>query len=81
MWWHGIGFTWWGPGMMFLMMISWGVLIALIVWVIVRFARSRDAHTGNTKDALDIAKERYARGEITREQFEQLKKDLGGLRG
>ena len=27
---------------------------------------------------LDIAKARYARGEISREQFEQMKRDLGG---
>jgi len=27
---------------------------------------------------LDIAKARYARGEISHEQFEQLKRDLGG---
>ena len=29
------------------------------------------------QSALDIAKARYARGEISREQFEQLKRDLG----
>lgn len=32
--------------------------------------------TGGEPNALEIAKRRYARGEITKEQFEQMKKDL-----
>ena len=31
---------------------------------------------GEKRDPMDIVRERYARGEITREQLEQMKKDL-----
>jgi putative membrane protein len=67
------GGWWW----MLLWMLGIGVIIWLIVWAVTATARRDDAGQGtSSRRALDIARERYARGEITREQFEQLKKDL-----
>ena len=62
--------------MMFLGVIVWGGIIALIVWAVTRLTKQGSSGGGGGKTALDLARERYARGEITREQFEQLKKDL-----
>jgi len=69
-WMHG---SWmFGGG---LMMFIWIVLIALAVAVVVSlFRRSGPNIVG--KSALDILKERYARGEIDKEEFEVKKRDL-----
>lgn len=61
--------------MMLWMIIFGGGIIALIVWGITRLIR--DGAGGEKRSPLDIAKERYAKGEITKEQLEQIKKDLG----
>jgi len=53
------------------------VLVGLAVWGIValfRHGRSGRADRGN--GAMAIARERYARGEIDKETFDQIKKDL-----
>lgn len=34
---------------------------------------------GNGKSALDITKERYARGELSQDEFEQIRHDLNSL--
>jgi len=78
MWWDGFGgMGWW---MMFgglLMLVFWGGIIALIVWGVKKLVeRGSGPETGQKHDPLDIAKERYARGDISREAFEQIKKDL-----
>ena len=69
----------WG-GMIFggiLMILFWVALIALVVWVVRLIIRQgQPPREGPTQSPLDIARIRYARGEITREQFEQLKRDL-----
>jgi putative membrane protein len=71
MWCEGFGsfgFGW------FWMVLFWGLVIGLIVWLVVRLSK-RDGSESKS-NALDIAKERYAKGEISKEEFEQIKKDL-----
>lgn len=63
---------------------GWGVLLTMLwftffIVIAVLIARQLKGHTigsAEKADPLDIAKERYAKGEITKEQFEQLKIDL-----
>ena len=70
--WYDLG--WWGMGLgILIMIIFWAGLIALIAWIIVKAVRSGKS---TSETPLDIAKARYARGEISKKEFEQLKKDL-----
>ncbi len=75
MWGHHDGMGWWMLFGGLWALLFWGAIIALVVWVVKRLTGG-DESTPRQRDPLDIAKERYARGEITREQFDQLKKDL-----
>lgn len=52
------------------------VPIMLLVWFLIR--KSKEQSPGQNKDDkyLAIAKERYAKGEITQEQYEQIKKEF-----
>jgi len=67
----------WGMGMGWWWIIGLIIVIA-VIWMIVK---SMNRGTGSTtqspgKSALDILKERYAKGEIDKEEFEKRKKDL-----
>ena len=71
----------WGPGyglFGWLMMLLFWILIivgaALIIRWLVTETGSRSAAAGDT--TVDILKRRYAKGEITKEQFEAMKRDL-----
>jgi putative membrane protein len=61
-----------------LSLLFWALIIWLIVSLVFRMRRhgccSYDTQHG--KDAMDIAKERYAKGEINDKEFERLKKNL-----
>lgn len=61
---------------MIIMMLLGFLFAALIAVIIIHILKHRDAHDTHKSDPLDIAKERYAKGDITKEQFEQIKADL-----
>ncbi len=73
--WFGEGMGWWALIGILWMLIFWGGIIALVVWVVLKFTR-HSVGNGPRRDFMDIARERYAKGEISKEEFEQLKKDL-----
>jgi putative membrane protein len=66
-----------GGGMGVGMLLFWGLLIVGIVMLVRYCIGSGSCGRRNEgKSALDIIKERYARGEIGSEEFEQKKRDL-----
>lgn len=70
----------WGIAGMILMAVFWVVVIGLIIWAFVimtgRGHMMHGMYGMHGGDALDIAKERYARGEIDEKEFEKIKKNL-----
>jgi putative membrane protein len=75
----GFGFGFGILGLL-LMVLFWGGLILLAVLLVRALFRgnrgSFNTTSGHTETAREIIDERYARGEITREQYELMKKDL-----
>lgn len=63
----------WGGG---LMMILWILVLAALIFWIVRVAQRNGNQPYQPESAIDILKKRYARGEISKEEFEERKKDL-----
>jgi putative membrane protein len=60
----GIGFGWF-IGLFF---------IVLIIWLIIRLVNQDFYHRIRNNSAMDILKERYAKGEIGKEEFEEKRK-------
>ncbi len=64
-----------GHGGMF-MWIIFLIVLGVAIYFIINTSKSKDV-VGSTQEApLDILKKRYAKGEITKEEFNQMKKDL-----
>ena len=74
--------TWWmfgalTPFLFFLIVpIIIIVLIILLIWWLIKKSKEQSPRQNKDDKYLDIAKERYAKGEITHEQFEQIKKEF-----
>lgn len=59
------------------MLLWWGLIIVAIVLVVRWIAAATMAKPREEDRALAILRERYARGEIGKEEFEARKRDLG----
>lgn len=67
------GYMW--MGMAFRILFVAAVFI-LIVWVVKTLVSSNNTKVVQVNKTLDIIKERYARGEITKEEYDILYKNL-----
>ena len=67
-WWMVFGGLW--------MVAFWGIVIGLVVWGVNRTTGGSGRRPDANETSIEIAEKRLARGEITREQFEQLKEAL-----
>lgn len=60
----------------FFMVLVWALIIFGVFSLIRWFMNQTRGTRGGEKSPLEILKERYARGEIERKEFEEMKKDL-----
>jgi putative membrane protein len=82
----GLGGGW----MMLWMVIFWVIVVALALWLLSRLFPGTGEHPGSQRSAtngmasgrspraLDILNERYARGEITRAEYQEIRQDMEG---
>jgi putative membrane protein len=71
---HGINGMGWGMGWFWIIGI---IIIVAIVWIMVKVMNNNTSSKNFPgKSALDILKERYAKGEISKDEFEEGRKDL-----
>jgi len=68
--WNDAGWFW-----MTLMMIGGAILVVVVIYLLIRQVHATGTHEPGP---LEIAERRYAAGEITAEEFEKIKRDIGG---
>lgn len=71
---HDMGFGWMGFGWIF-----WLIIIGIVVYLVIKISNQKQSGSNDTiinETPLDILKKRYAHGEISKEEFDRIKKDL-----
>jgi putative membrane protein len=74
----GLGWGGWFLGAL-MMLLFWGGLLALVFFTVralTRPGRRADGPKGTGDTALDILKKRYARGEISKSEYHEMRQQL-----
>jgi putative membrane protein len=87
MWGYGYGFDWLSMLLMSLGMVLWIALLVVLVWAVIRWLDRRTSTPASpvtsappsSPSALEILRQRYARGEIDTVTFEQMQERLTTL--
>jgi putative membrane protein len=66
---YGMGFFGW-----IMMVLFWGAVIWFIVWLVNQNKNNDKNHSDKT--ASEILKERYVKGEISKKEFDEMKKEI-----
>jgi putative membrane protein len=79
----GLGFGLGGIVSSVLTILFWALIVGGIVWLVSGLTSNRTVShppasaTSAPESALDILKKRYARGEITKVEYEDMRRDVG----
>ena len=63
-------------GFVVAVVVAAGVITGLVVFVVKQFNKKKTTELKKDDEYLGIAKERYAKGELSQEQYEQIKKEF-----
>jgi putative membrane protein len=72
---HMMGYGYGGGWIMWILFI---VLIVIVVYLLMQTPKKRDGGGAGEDTPLQILKKRYAKGEIGKEDFDRMRKDLEG---
>jgi len=65
--------NWYGGMFMWIIFLT---IVGLVVYLVLRNEKKSTSGSSFNETPLDILKKRYASGEITKDEFERMKKDL-----
>jgi putative membrane protein len=72
---NGYGYGMLGGGMLIIGLIFW-ILVLVGLVLLIKYLWQGAGIRGGHESALEVLKKRYAMGEISKEEFEEKKKDL-----
>jgi phage shock protein C len=58
-------------------LMGWGLLVYVVLWIVMPEGSTAEVPAIGTSRALQIAEERYARGDIGIEDLDRIRRDLG----